>query len=357
MGEEERLRFVAGTVVVTVVVSCWPAEVEESEEEVEERLVLIAEGFCTELAWRVTLESLETWVGLFTTFVVLVTVGFGGLEKSSSDSLSDVLESEEEDDDEEASAFGVTVDLGASSSRSPSDDELSEDDSDSAFTAAVVLVAAGSGGSAADSLLDEELSEEEDEVSDGLETGTLIRGCEVTSERGLEASFFTNTALTPADDEMSDSSSDSELEEWLPFRLRLFTNPLTVGFFEAAGVCRSAPALSFSSSASLSELELDVEGDDDLIFDILLGLLLDFCAGAASFISTSESLSSSQLSLPLLLVMSFAMTLAAAASLALASAFASFFIFFAFFDFLTALRLSLSSLSLLLVSSTCAFSW
>ena len=50
VGEEERLRFVMlVVVVVTVVGACWSVDAEESDE-VEERLVLAAEGFCTEVA-------------------------------------------------------------------------------------------------------------------------------------------------------------------------------------------------------------------------------------------------------------------------------------------------------------------
>ena len=174
MGEDECLRFVLVVVVAMVVVAGWWAEVEESEEEVKERLVSAAEGFCAELAWRVTLESLETWVGLvFTTLVVLMIVGFGGLEKlSSEDSLSDKTDSEE-DDDEGASTLValsfVTAGLGASSSDSLSDDELSEEDSDFALATAVVATA-GLEGSAVDSPSDEEVEEEEEELADGLET-------------------------------------------------------------------------------------------------------------------------------------------------------------------------------------------
>lgn len=181
----------------------------------------------------------------------------------------------------------------------------------------------------------------------------------MTSNTGLDASFFTATALTPAEEEVSESDCDSEFEELLglAFRLRLFTNPLTVAFCEATCEGSCAPALFFSSSASLSELKLDVDCGNELLFDDLLDFLVGFCDGVASSISTSESLPSSLLSLPLLLVMSFALTLAAAASLGLASAFNCFFAFFAFFDFLTALTSSLSSLSLLLASPTRAFSW
>lgn len=182
----------------------------------------------------------------------------------------------------------------------------------------------------------------------------------MASEVGLDSSFLTDTALTPAEEE----PSESELEELLglAFRLRPFTNPLSVGFSAAMGICSCAPASSLSSSASLSELELDVDSDDvdsddDFIFNDLLDLSLGFFTGVTSFISTFVSLSSSLLSLPLLLVISSAMTLVAASSLALAFPFTSSFTFFAFFDFLTALVSSLPSLSLLLVSSTCDFSW
>ena len=161
---------------------------------------------------------------------------------------------------------------------------------------------------------------------------------------GFVVSFFTVTALTPAGGEASESESDSdsdfesdfeaELDEplVLAFRLSFFTKPLTVGFCEAAGIGGWAPALSFSSSASLSALELDVDLEDDLVFNDGFDFLTDFCAEIASFISASESASSPLLPLPLLLVISFAMTLATAASLALASAFA--FAFIAFFDLL-----------------------
>ena len=325
----------------------------------------------------VALESLEIWGGLVVTvLVVWVTVGFGGLEKSiSEDSLSDEVDSDEVDSevdvlvtvgfgglekstsedslsdevdsevDEDAFALlvmvAVSVGLEASSSFPLPDDELSEEDVDRALADAfaITLVLAGLENSAADSLSDEEVPEEE-ELTDSLETGTLLGGCETAPTRGLEASFFTGTASTPAGDEASeaDTASDSdfeaELEEPLVLtsRLSFFTKPLTVGFCEAAGICVWAPALSFSSSASLSALELDVDLEDDLFFIDVFGFLIDFCAEIASFISTSESASSPLLSLPLLLVRLFARTLAAAASLALASAFA--FALIAFFDLL-----------------------
>ena len=178
----------------------------------------------------------------------------------------------------------------------------------------------------------------------------------MASAIGLDASLFIGTALTPVEGEASEADPESEPEELLglAFRLRPFTRPFTVGLWEASDLGGCARALSFSSSASLSEFELDKDFDDKLFFNGLLDFLLDFCAGVPSFISTSESIFSSLLSLPLLLVLSFAMTLAAAALLALASAFS--FAFVAFLDFLTAFVSSLASLSLLLVSSTRNFS-
>lgn len=283
---------------------------------------------------------------MVTTLVIFVTVGFGGLEKSTpEESLSDEVDSE--DDDEDASAFVVavltSVDLGALSADSLSDDEVSEEVFDSVLATTVVAAA---GLDRADSLSDEEASEEDEDLTDGLEIEPLTWGCEMTR---LDTSFFTGTAFALA--EVLESDSDSELEELLglAFRFNWFTNPLTVGFLEAAGIGSAVPAFSSSSSASLSELEPDVESDNDLILDDFVVLSVGACAGIASFISTSESISSSLFSLPLLLVISFAITLA--------SAFTSFFAFFAFLDFLAALVLSLSSVSLLLVSSARDCSW
>ena len=61
VGEDERFLFEVVVVVMTVVVAAfWSAGIEESEEEVEGSLALATEGFCADVAWRVTLESLET---------------------------------------------------------------------------------------------------------------------------------------------------------------------------------------------------------------------------------------------------------------------------------------------------------
>ena len=113
---------------------------------------------------------------MVTTLVVLVTVGFGGLEKPiSEESLSDEVDSEADDDDDEdffafVVDFAFSVGSGASSSGSLPDDELCERDFDCAVAAAVVA-AAGLDGSAVDSLSDDEVSEDE-ELTDGLGSET-----------------------------------------------------------------------------------------------------------------------------------------------------------------------------------------
>ena len=112
--------------------------------------------------------------------VVLVTVGFGGLEKSiSEDSLSDEVDSEVDEDDEAVFALlvivAVSIGLAASSSDSLPDDELSEEYLDRALAAPfpIALGLVGLDCSAAGSLSDEEVPEEE-ELTDSLETGTLL---------------------------------------------------------------------------------------------------------------------------------------------------------------------------------------
>ena len=235
---EDSLRFWLVVVVVVVVACCcWSAEVEESEE--EERLVA---GFWAEDAWRVTLESLKAWMGvLVSALIVLITVGFGGLEKSiSEDSLSEEVVSEA-DDDEDAFAFVVMVvvrvGLGASSSDSLLDSLSEGVDSESAF-GAIIEAAADLDGPGVDSGSDEEVSEEDEESLDCLETGTLLCGREEARSIELGVSFFTVAAFTAGEEEVVESDSDSELEELLgsAFRLRPFNNSLTVGFREAAGI-------------------------------------------------------------------------------------------------------------------------
>jgi len=194
----------------------------------------------------------------------------------------------------------------------------------------------------AESLSEEEMSEDEED-SEGL-----FSAFDFNFLAGAGFSFIGEL----------DPESESELEEELelPFRFKLFAAPL-VGLFEDEVAGSFAPVGSFSSSASLSELELDVEGDGDFRLDAFVTFAVGSGTVAASFISASESL---PLLLPLsppLLVSFFARTSAAASSRALASA---LMCFLAFLDFLFALAAELSSRSLpllLLVSSITVLSW
>lgn len=294
VGEGERLRlvFVGGEVGAG-----------KEEEEVVDRLVFAVEGVWAEAAWRVSLESLAGWVGFWVGVEVLVVVdfvGFGGLEKSIS---SDSLLSEElvgEDEGSAFAAFGIAGFLVVSLMEPLSDDEVSED-VEAAFAVATA----------------------------GLEAS----GLDTLSEEGLlgDVADFGESELDEAED--------------LSFRFIFFGVPFTTGFWDDLWVSILAPVDSFSSSASLSELEVDVVDEGDFVLDVLEGL----GAVLSSFISTSESLSS-PLS-PLLLV-SFLATSAAAFS----SAFACFL---DFLDVLAALVSESSSLLLLLallVSSICVLS-
>lgn len=198
--------------------------------------------------------------------------------------------------------------------------------------------------SAPDSLSEEE---ESDEV--------VLLGGEDVAGIALSLSFvFFAGVADPCLEELdtkSESESAPELEsesaledeEELAFRFKLLGVPFAAGCFEVDGEFELAPAGSFSSSASLSVLELDVDGEDDLVFDALVPLILELGTPIISFISTSESLSS--LLLPLLLVSFFTRTSAAAISAALDLAFA---FFLDFLEFLADLVSKLSSVSLLL---------
>lgn len=158
----------------------------------------------------------------------------------------------------------------------------------------------------------------------------------------------------------SESESESELDvsEEVAFRFKADAVPFTAGFCEVLWVGILAPVGSFSSSASLSELGLDVDCEGDFVLDVLVALPEGLGAVVASFILTSESLPSLLLPLsPLLLVSFLARPPAVASSLALDPALACFF---DFLDFLADLVSKLSSLSLLLallVSSICVRSW
>lgn len=176
MGDEERLRLVVGA---------GP----ESEDDVEvvERLVVAVEGFCADVAWRVSLESLGTCVVFGTGFgddLDVILEGFCGFEKStSSESLLEEVVLEDEElasgaaemvtglvvssleslSDDEVSGDEIPAVLGFESTDSLSDDEVSEEED-----SALVCAAAGLGESVTESLSDDEVSEVED-ASEGFD--------------------------------------------------------------------------------------------------------------------------------------------------------------------------------------------
>lgn len=278
-------------------------------------------------------EGLESWTGVFCFFLLLLVVvwgegwGFGGAAMEEEEEVSLVEEGEEDDEDEMEMAF-------LRGERAVS------------FDPVTAAAAAGAGGLASDSLL--EVAEDEDEESAAVlvSFASLLVGAGF----GMVGGFASVVLAFLGFGSSSSLLEDAELEDALAdfFRFKLLLSSCVVDFREDA----PRPAVSFSSSASLSELEVDIE--DALDF-------LDFFASTAlggidtSFMLTSESLSlllSSLLSpassallplLPLLLVCS-------ASRLAASFAFRSLLVFFLF------LVARLSSLSLLLVSSIFCFS-
>jgi len=327
------------------------AELEEEESEVEDKLVFAVEGFWAEVAWRVSLESLAICVDLglgFGVIVAFVLVGFGGLVKSTS---SESLLLEELVSEDEVSAFagvGAAIDaagsLEVSLVESLSDDELSED-----VEAAFAVATAGLEASGSDSLSEEEVPDEVADFGSAEFAGMA---------KLLTFGFLAETAFSFSTESESEPEPELDEVEEVAFRFKLVAIPFLAGFCVNWGFGNLAPAGSFSSSASLSEFELDVDDEGDFDLDVLVTLLEGFGAIVASFISTSESLSILLLPLsPLLLVSFLARTAATASSLALDPAFARFF---DFLDFLADLVSELSLLSLLLallVSPICVRSW
>lgn len=300
LGEGERLRFAVGA---------FAESEEEVVAEVEERLV-----FAVEVACSVALESLD--VGLREEFEFLIVgVRSGGLEKSTSESLSEELASEDEDES------GV----------------------------AILMVVAASGASMADSLFDDDVSDDEDGSAKDVGRAPLAGFSDTVVAdfiSVLALAFLRIGAVASLVEDSAESDDELELEVSLELALRfkLLPAPFAIGSCKIAGVGSCVSSGSSSSSASLSELELEVDCDGDFAFDPCLFFLIGPIATAAPSISTADSLSSSLLSVPpLLLVSSFAMTLATASSLALAPALACFF---ALFDILASLAPELSSESL-----------
>ena len=223
-GDVERLRFLS-----------VGAESDE-EVEVEERLVSAVETFWAGVAWRVTLESLDVGVTFGAGLedgVVVVFVGLGGFEKSiSSESLLDELVL----DDEELS-LAATAGTPPGASESLPDDEVPEDEDVSSFPADAFFSAGADFGVLRTKALSEDEEFEDEEVS-------LLFAVAFT------LSFLAGAGLSVFAEDLASA-----------FRFSDFVLSLIA---EALG--SRAPLDSFSSSASLSDLELDVEGDDEFAF-------------------------------------------------------------------------------------------
>lgn len=205
-----------------------------------------------------------------------------------------------------------------------------------------------------ESLDDEDSLEDEEELTADF-WGDLFGADAAAAEdcflTGVAFVFFAGGASASSDDDESDSESVSELDDSLElaFRFSLLVGLLVVGVMEGS----LAPGASFSSSASLSELVLDVDADDadddfELItffigFEAEACFLVNFDVAITSSMSTSDPLSSLLLPLlPLLLVTS-------ASTLALP------FSFLLFFGCLTCTVASSAASSLLVSSSFALF--
>ena len=209
-------------------------------------------------------------------------------------------------------------------SESSSDDEVSED---------VVEVSAdataGFGIEVADSLS----GDEEVEDGDGLE-----------GFAALVFDFLAGAGFPSAEELDEESELESELEGLtLAFRFKVFEVVLEITLAELSGTSNFALAESCSSSASLSELEVDVEAEDAARL-FRSGLRLDLGVVSASLILTSESLPLEVSLSPLLLVSFLSRTLTAPSLPA--------FAFFTFLVLLADLVFELSSESLLLLVSS-----
>ena len=183
--------------------------------------------------------------------------------------------------------------------------EVEEDVVDATFLS--MATAAGLGAVGSESLSDDdEVSEEEETTFLGVIvfTGTAADFGDLTVGLLLECEFGEGEACLGVGSDfnflagagfssLEESESESELEEELElaFRFKLLV---------AAGTDDFALVGSCSSSASLSELELEVD-ERDFACDHFVALILDFIGVTISFISTSESL-------PLLLCPLFTIT-------------------------------------------------
>lgn len=237
-GERERLRFaVAFGSVLTGVGSSLAAL---SDDDV---LVLDVEGFLDEVPSSVALESVDLD------------------ESDGRPELSDL----------DALDFFV----GAAASDSLLLEEvLSEDEAGNGFLA---------GLSSEELLSDEELADEEVELS--ADKLTLVAGDALTGLMAkvgflLDTAFFIATPLdffaggtSPSDEDELESESELDCSVELALRLSVLTRPLTEDF----GKATLAPEISFSSSASLSVLELEEDpGGVATLIDFVSALEVGF---------------------------------------------------------------------------------
>lgn len=295
-------------------------EDEDEDEELAERLALSA------LSFDVLIVGVGTSVTLESEEILDSSVGFLNLGtlRSFSESLSEEVESESEEPTMlavERKVFVAPVLLGLTCSSGP-------------FSAE----------SEADSLPDEELLDSDEGLLEGcclLHFPSEIEFVAPSDVFGFATSFF--GLFGPGSSSLPDDS-ELELADGGDLRFNGFVISMVVGFRDDA----PRPAVSFSSSASLSEVEVADEEDVDSLDPVRP--FADFGDADASFMSMSESLLSGlSSSLPLLLVCAAS---ALAASLFSFSALSSVFVRFLLFIF----GAGLSSPSLLLVSSSFCFS-
>ena len=183
---------------------------------------------------------------------------------------------------------------GAGASDSLLDESSSETESDSSFFVAPSFVSLDS--------LDEVLLEEEvaAAIFEMVGFASSFAGFDDLSTAFTLVIFFSTATFAflaggtfSSSDDASDVDSEPEVSVELALRFGFETRPLAVGF-EGTNL---ASAVSFSSSASLSELEDDADVDGDAA---LATFLPNFTLGAALFFGRRASLSSLS-SLPLLL--------------------------------------------------------
>lgn len=253
-GERDRLRFEVA--LDSVLVGAASSLDALSDDEV---LVLDVEGFLDEMPSSVALESVD----LDSSDGILSLPVFDALDAFIGGAASDSLLLDEVSPEDEA---GTGFFAGLSAEELLSDDELSDDDARLLADAGPDLDRIEALGAGLVVL-----------VGSALETAFMI-----VSAFG----FFAGGASSSDDDELE---SESELDCLSESALRLswLMRPLTVGF----GSDTLPPEGSFSSSASLSELEAEEAPDDGIV---LLDFVWAFTVGFECFL-VSGSLSELEL--------------------------------------------------------------